>query len=201
MSSELEAAVEKICRVCLESNLTEEIRISRCEKCGKRYCIHFASNIDPKNCTECLAEVTLVREVITNTYQHEHYDEEKDEVITTEYKRRAKLIRLEGMDWLFAQRKIPQLSDDALALAIEYHRQILQGMLQEREERRNKQAHRYANVQMDTSKVINTEVKTTKKISSTKKQANANAVLQAMLAAGMKPEDILAMLSSAGVKK
>lgn len=197
--SELKAAVEKVCRVCLESNLTEEIKISKCEKCGSRYCIHFASNVDPKNCIECLSDVSMIREVVVKTYVHESYDEETDKVTTTEYKRRARLLRLEGMDWLFAQRKIATLSDDALLLAIEYHRDLLQGLLLEREERRNKQAHRYANVnfQVDTSKEKSTEVKTTKKISSTKAQANANAVLQSMLAAGMKPEDILKILQGA----
>ena len=195
MGPQIEAAIEKVCKGCLEANLVEDVRIARCGKCDKRYCSHFASNIDPAQCTECLSDVSMIKEVVVKTY--EHYDEETD--TTTSYRRKARSIRLEGMDWLFAQRKICTLSDDALELAIEYHREILQGMLAEREDRRNKKAHRYANVnfQVDTAK--STETKTTKKISSSKAQANANGVLQAMQAAGLSITDILKLLE--GVQK
>lgn len=190
----------KCCPTCLESNLLDEIKAAKCSRCGGIFCLHFASSIDPQYCTECLSNVTLTKEVVTKTY--EHYDEEND--ILTTYRRRARSIRLEGMDWLFAQRKIAQMDDNSLELAIEYHRTLLGGLLKEREDRRIAQAHRYAglpnpapsNSQKDRSTVTNTSRTVKKEIKSTTAAANANAVIQGMMASGkLTPAQILAMLT------
>jgi hypothetical protein len=200
---ELTQAASKTCRTCLEANLTEDVRISRCTKCAFLYCTHFASTIDPQYCTECLSDVSLHKEVVTKTYTY--YNEETDTL--TEYKRRARYIKLEGLDWLFAQRKIIALSDNELELAVEYHREILNGMLKEREERRIKQLHRFANTpkdaatqNLDSASVVASKVIRTKTIQSSKAAATANATMQAMFAAGMTPAQLLAMLEKA-VKK
>ena len=212
---ELVEATSRTCRLCLESNLTEEIRLSRCVRCGLVYCIHFASNIDPAQCIECLSDVSLHKEIVTKTYVHEKYDEETDTLTTTEYKRKARSIKLDGLDWLFAQRKIVQMSDESLELAIEYHREILNGMLAERERRKTEFLHRYAGVKTvpspsgktDSATSSSTEVKRTRTISSTKTQANANAVMQSMLAGGLNAKQLLEMLEKLtaatpqGVKK
>jgi len=160
---------------------------------------------------ECLADVSLYKEVITKSYIHESYNEETDTVTTTEYKRKARSIRLEGMDWLFAQRKIHTLTDESLELAIEYHREILSGMLAEREQRRAEYRHRYAGVKevpspsgsVDKSLQTNTTVKRTRTISSTKAAATADSILQSMLAGGADISKIMEMLEKAskgGVK-
>jgi hypothetical protein len=207
----LQSISSRTCRACLESNLTEEIRLARCIKCNLIYCVHFASTIDPSQCTECLAEISLHKEIVTKTYTHESYDEDTDTTTTTEYRRRAKSIRLDGMDWLFAQRKIITQSDDSLELAIEYHRQILNGMLAERERRRTEFMHRYAGVKVDSNpsgqvdvlSASSVEVKKTKTISSTRAVQNANAVMQSMMGQGMDAKKILEMLEkiAGGVKK
>lgn len=194
----LVSATSRTCKACLEANLTTEVKLARCAKCSQIFCIHFASNIDPQYCTECLSNVTLHKEIVTKTYEYEGEDGE-----IKQYKRRAKLVRLEGMDWLFMQRKIVQMSDESLELAIEYHRELLTGMLAEREARRNKFMHRYAGAkipdsapsgQVDSATSTETTVKKTKTISSTRAQATANAALQAMLASGKSIEDIMSML-------
>lgn len=198
---ELQETASKTCRACIESNLIQEVKIARCVKCNSLYCVHFASNIDPAHCTECLSDVSMYKETITKTY--EYYNEDKEEVV--QYKRRAKLVRLDGLDWLFAQRKIVSMSDEALELAIEYHREILSGMLSEREERRIKKMHRFANVKegmetvgiKDNSTSSSTTVKRTKTINSSKAQSTANAMMQAMLAQGMSIEKIMDMLTKA----
>jgi len=189
-----------VCVSCLEANLLEEIKVSRCPECSKLYCMHFASNIDPAKCTSCLSEVTLHKEVVTKTY--EHYNEETDVVIV--YKRRAKSIRLEGMDWLFAQRKIKDISDDSLELAIEYHRQLLfNGLIAEREQRRLKHIHRNAGVplpaqsaQKDSATTATTTTKVTKTIKSTKAAATADGALKAMIAKGLDAKQIQALLQA-----
>jgi len=198
---EILTSTSRTCRSCLEANLISEVKLARCSKCGYIFCIHFASNIDPQYCTECLSNVTLHKETITKTY--ESYNEENE--VVTSYKRKARAIRLEGMDWLFAQRKITQMSDESLELAIEYHREILTGMLAERETRKNKFMHRYAackvngsgQVNVDTATSAETTVKKTKTISSTRAAATANAIMQAFLAQGMTIEQITAMIEKA----
>lgn len=192
----------KVCNTCLQSNLIEEIKIAHCSKCQAIYCIHFASSIDPSQCTECCSDVSVTKEVVTKTY--EHYNEETD--VVTKYNRRARSIKIDGMDWLFAQRKIVTLTDDELELAIEYHRGILNGMLKEREERRIKHAHRFAGVQIPKSALTGVvsdshiEVKRSRTISSSKQEATAASLMKAMLAGGMKAEDLLKMLEGIGKK-
>jgi hypothetical protein len=195
--------INHVCVSCQEANLLTEIKVSRCTSCNKLYCLHFASNIDPAQCIECLSNVTMLKEVVTKTY--EHYNEETD--VVTVYKRRAKSIRLEGMDWLFAQRKIKDMSDDSLELAIEYHRQLLfNGLIAEREARRVKYAHRNAGLPLpamspakDSATEAVTTTKVTKQIKSTKNAAAANGLLQSMLAQGLNMTQIMALLSA--VKK
>lgn len=195
----LESAISKTCRNCQVANLSEDVRIARCKRCSSIYCVHFASSIDPAFCVECLSNVTLNKEIITKTYTHEHYDEETDTTTTTEYKRRAKSIRLEGLDWLFIQRKIVQMRDEELELAIEYHREILHAMLAEREDRKAKFLHRYAGVKPSTETVnidgsTTTTVKKTRTISSTKAAATASSVLESMLNSGTDAATLLKML-------
>jgi hypothetical protein len=208
---ELVQATSKTCRHCLEANLVDEVKLARCSQCNAVYCIHFASNIDPTLCIECLSDVSLHKEVVTKTYVHESYDEETDTLNTTEYKRKARSIKLEGLDWLFAQRKIVSMSDESLELAIEYHREILNGMLSEREQRKAEYMHRFASVKtvypttVDGATSASTTVKRTRTISSNKAAATANGLLQSMQAGGMNAAQILQMLekiaATQGIKK
>ena len=174
----IETATQRTCRACLEKNLIEEVFLARCATCSLIFCTHFASNIDPQFCTECFSDITLHKEVITKTYQYENADGE-----VAEYKRKARLIRLEGLSWLFIQRKILDMSDEALELAIEYHREIMTGMVSEREQRKNKFMHRYAGVNytippVDTATSTSTTVKKSRTISSTRATATASGMLQ-----------------------
>lgn len=194
-----------VCVACKEANLIEEIKVARCLECSKLYCIHFASTIDPHKCVECLSEITLTKETVSKEYTS--YNEETD-VVTT-YRRRAKSIRLEGMDWLFAQRKIHSMSDDALELAIEYHRALLGGLLKEREDRRTKWLHRYAGAPLPKATEAlsidgtssTTVVKTTKSIKSTKTAATASSILQSLLASGKSIDEIMKIMAAAGAIK
>ncbi len=194
--SVFEDSPNSVCPTCLASNLFTEIKIARCVKCSKLYCSHFASTIDPHYCVECLSDITLFKETVTKEYERT----DEDGNVTSTYKKHAKRVRLEGLNWLFAQRKIVSLSDDELELAVEYHREILSGMLDERETRKNAFMHRFAGVNMPAPKKeggteASTTVKKTKTIKSTKENANVSAILKSMMAAGMTPAQILALMS------
>jgi hypothetical protein len=187
-----------VCPACFASNLLTEIVFARCSSCDKIFCIHFASTIDQRQCVECCSDVSMFKETVTKEYICT--DDEGN--ITSTYKKKAKRVRLEGLNWLFAQRKIVSLSDDELELSLEYHREILSGMLDERETRKNAFLHRYAGVPLpkmpspDSSTEKTTTTKRTKSIKSSKGDATAASILKALGATGMSPADILKMLQA-----
>lgn len=187
-------SINHVCPTCMSLSLTDEIKTARCTQCNRIYCVHFASSIDPAQCVECLSDLSLTKETVIKEY--EHYNEETD--VVTRYRRKATSIKLDGLNWLFSQRKIVSLSDDDLELAIEYHRQILTGMISERETRRIAKAHRFAGIQMpkssDSSTHTTTKIK--KSIKSTKTGATVDSLMQSMLAGGMTPEQMLALLTA-----
>ena len=185
-----------VCDVCLELNLTQKAASIECAGCGKAFCYHYASSIDVQFCVNCMSSVSVERSIITKTY--EHRNEETGQ--TTYYKRRAREIKISGLDWLFAQRKIPQLSDTELDLTIEYHRNILQLMIAEQEKKRAEKMHRYAGVRVaipthsNTNVTSTTTVKKTRTISKDKAAEQLASILSALLAKGLTPEQIAKMV-------
>lgn len=194
----------QVCDVCLKDNLLASVGILTCSRCKAPFCIHFSSRIDTQYCVSCMSDLSVTKEIITKAY--EHYNEETD--TTTRYARKARQIRIEGLDWLFAQRKIKLLTDPELDMVVEYHRNYLSLLLVEAEQRRTEKMHRYAGVkiQLPTPTTSTTTTKTTTikstKTSSTKKQAQAQAalsvLLQSLTAKGMSVDQITAMLKGAG---
>lgn len=188
---------ELVCGVCLELNLTAKSAIE-CKRCGHAFCFHYASATDVEYCVNCLSDISLTRQVVTKTYTSKNSETGEQ----TFYRRRAREIKIDGLSWLFAQRKIVELSDVELDLAIEYHRNICSLMLDESERRRNEKMHRYANTQFKiptpaTTKVTNgteTTVKKTKTVSKDKASEQIAALMKAMLAKGMRPEQLAALL-------
>lgn len=193
--------VIQVCVACRELNLTDQVTFNNCKGCGQVYCLHYASTIDPAYCTECLHDVTVKEETIVKT--QESYNPESDKIYSRT--RRAKKITLGGMHWLFQTRKIDTLTDLELDLAIEYHRDILNQMLLEREERRIQKFHRNRGkglpVRFDqgsvTETTLNTETVTKKVKVRQSVKADPMAVLQAAMAAlknaGLSPEAIAKM--------
>jgi hypothetical protein len=189
-----------VCDVCLELNLTHSTSVIRCARCGQAFCFHFASAVDVQYCVNCLSDISVSKSAITKTYEHKNAQGD-----TVFYRRRAREIQIKGLDWLFAQRKIVELSDLELDLSIEYHRNILSLMCIEQEQRRTAKMHRYANVKIHiTPSVIDvshttttTTVKKTRTVSKTKAQEQLAALLKNMAAKGMTMDKIAAMLKKA----
>jgi hypothetical protein len=185
-----------VCDTCLHDNLLHSIGIANCSRCRMAYCLHFTSKIDPQYCIDCCSELSVEKTVISKTY--EHYNEETD--TTTRYSRKARQIKVEGLDWLLAQRKIPSLTDGELDMAIEYHRQLASLMLTEAEKRRAEKLHRYAGVKIvpvaptgtttSTVEIKKTVVKNTQ----TKNQNKAQSLISALLAKGLTMEQITQMI-------
>ena len=189
-----------VCDVCLELNLTHPTSVITCARCDQAFCFHFASTIDAQYCVNCLSDISVSKSVITKTYEHKNAQGN-----TVFYRRRAREIQINGLDWLFAQRKIVELSDLELDLSIEYHRNILSLMCIEQEQRRTVKMHKYAGVKIHISTPITagvsssttTTVKKTRTVSKTKAQEQLAALLKNMAAKGMTMDKIAALLKKA----
>ena len=186
VASEPQHLASCVCEMCQELNLTVSGHITHCERCGQPFCFHFASNIDSAYCVNCMSDVEVTKQTITKEYIHRN-DQER---VTSIYRRKAREIKIDGLDWLFAQRKIVDLSDDELDLSIEYHRNILSLQIYEQEVRRTARMHRYAGVHVvapsastETASTTTTTIKKTKTIKKNKKEEQLNALLKSMLGA------------------
>lgn len=131
---EPEVPPDKVCTPCLESNLiksgvVETFKI--CGRCGEEYCLHGVSKLDPQYCALCCSDfkVVDVQEIITREVHNEQGD------VTSSKNFCIRHITLSGLDWLFYNRAISTLDDIELDHSIEYHRAILNGMLNERDQR------------------------------------------------------------------
>lgn len=94
---------------------------SKCARCNKWYCEKDTSLLDGRYCNECMVEVTITEEKYTKIT--EEYDEERD-VLRTE-KHSCKDIIFKGIDWMFACRRINEMSDAELRPELEYHRALI----------------------------------------------------------------------------
>lgn len=181
-----------VCESCQELNLTTKSIIT-CARCGKPFCFHFASSVDPMYCVNCLSDVSMEKSIITKTYKHENA-----EGVQTFYRRKAREIKIGGTDWLFAQRKIYELSDVELDLMIEYHRNILALMIDEQTQQRIAKLHRYAGVEVhiktpsttDVAHTTTTTTKRTRTVSKNKQSEQLAALLKQMQHKGMSINDI-----------
>lgn len=193
-----------VCDMCLELNLTTKAHVETCERCEQPFCFHFASNVDARYCVNCMSDISVTKQTISKEYIHK--DEQNR--VTSIYRRKAREVKIEGLSWLFAQRKIVELSDVELDLTIEYHRNILMLMIDEQERRRNARMHRYAGMKVNiptpsTTRVTEssstqTTMRKTKTVSKNKAEEQLNALLASMMGKGKSVADIAALLK--GVK-
>lgn len=188
-----------VCDICKEKNLTTNLHFVTCLRCSQIYCVHFASSIDPSNCTQCCSDVTMTDQTIVK--KTEHYNEDTDKVYTKTSK--ARQIQFSGLDWLFYQRRIRDLNDTELALALEYHRGIYNAMIFERDQRRAEYAHRNAGKKLsfpNTASAVTKTTTTTKKTKTIKAtatsspMANIAALLQELIKQGKTKEEIMSIL-------
>jgi hypothetical protein len=186
--------------VCLECEQAETQQIKLCEKCGISYCMHYASNIDVRFCSNCMDDFKVIETIETKIVEHLNDANE----VTSRRKYICKSLSLTGTDWLFTTHKIKNLTDEQLTDTIEYHREIASEMLLERETRKVERYKNLAQVTLNLPKRQNVDstgaVKQTRTRSS-KKEPDANAVATAigvLLGAAATPEKIAEILKSLG---
>jgi hypothetical protein len=103
-----------------------------CERCGFNYCPHFASKIDFHFCAYCFHDLVLEDSIIRKVIETKSLTGKK----TFTRIMRARYLVFKGADWMFAQARVLNLSDEELNTTIEYHRAIMGEMLNEMEARK-----------------------------------------------------------------
>lgn len=122
----------KVCTPCLEDNLIKQVtEFKVCQRCLELFCMHGASRLDSQYCVSCCSDFKV--EDTEETVIREVHNDQGD--VTSSKHFRLRHITLSGSDWLFHNRAINTLTDLELDLAVEYHRAILNGMLNERDSR------------------------------------------------------------------
>lgn len=102
-----------------------------CARCYKIYCYHYASKIDTMYCQYCFHDFVMEDTILTKTIKSKSLRGNK----IFERTMRARHIVFKGEAWMFAQRRVVEMTDDELLASIEYHREIYNEMLNEREVR------------------------------------------------------------------
>ncbi|HEY4799526.1 MAG TPA: hypothetical protein VII99_10660 [Bacteroidia bacterium] len=138
-------------------------------------------------CVDCLSDLTLLKG--EEVYKRVDYDlvAEKERVV----RRRATILKINGLDYLFMQRRNATMSDAELELKIECYKEQVISMILEREERKIKK-FKAQNIKLGTISTT-TETKTdTANVTQTTIERNQKKV--ATILGNMKPEDALAAL-------
>jgi hypothetical protein len=193
-----------VCLACEERSDAEDTK-KNCERCGVQFCCHFASTVDFRYCSNCMADFKVIESVETKTITYQN----AAGVVTTRRREIARNLKLVGSDWLFANTQISLLSDSEIEETIEYHRAIMGVMLMEREDRRTEQLNKLSKVKItlrkrddvdSTGAVKKTKnggtKRTSKQSSEEKKVADA---LQALLS--LSPADLQAVVAGLGIKE
>lgn len=102
-----------------------------CDRCGFSYCAHYASKVDTACCQYCFHDFVLEDTIITKEIRSKSLKGNKTFVRTM----KARHLVFKGEAWMFAQRRVIEMTDEELATSIEYHREIFSQMMDERDAR------------------------------------------------------------------
>jgi hypothetical protein len=119
-----------------------------CKKCAVAYCKHYASVTDVRYCGNCISDFSIKETIMEKVVEHER----PDGTVTFSRKYQAKRITLMGNDWLFAAHLIEEMSDSEIEATIEYHRENVALMLQERESRKLERIRKLSSIKITNTK-------------------------------------------------
>jgi hypothetical protein len=205
--------IQSLCYLCLaDSTPIEmqglELRIN-CLKCNRPYCEKHASILDSTNCNACLNDFQVTKQdFICAGVETSHQLDHKGRVITNEkgepiivrrpYQTKSKQIILFGSDWLFAELKMSEMSEEQCEVSLEWHRAHVSYLEQCITQHRITKAHKLAQVRIPHA------VKTEKKAKE-KKEKSLEMLAQSLKS--MSPSDLASLMQrlqeslAAGVKK
>src|SRR5882762_2906418 len=128
-------SLQRWCDVCSdECALTNdyEKKSRQCNRCNLYYCPHFASKIDFQFCQYCFHDLILEDSIIRRIEETKSLSGKK----IFQRIMRARHLVFKGQDWMFAQARVVDMTDDELGVTIEYHKAIFGEMINEREARK-----------------------------------------------------------------
>jgi len=133
-----------VCTTCDGLNLNH----SNCRKCRVQYCKHYASVTDVRYCGNCISDFSIKETIMEKVVERER----PDGTITFSRKYQARRITLQGNDWLFAAHLIEEMTDAEIEATIEYHRENVALMLQERESRKLERIRKLSSIKITNVK-------------------------------------------------
>ncbi len=186
-----DADVIPACVTCDQRSQTKS-----CKKCAVVYCKHFQSNIDLNYCANCISDIAIKETIIEKEVEHIR----PNGTVSFSRKYQATMIKLQGVDWLFANQLIEHSTDAEIDAAIEYHRANVDMMLMERESRKQERSRKLAGI-----RIVHTpresqherEKKASKTRTKTKVKDEGQSLLDALTQlakAGLTQEQIIAMI-------
>lgn len=123
-----EPDLERFCSKCVsDPNLTKF-----CKRCRYEFCGHFASKWDFQFCAYCLHDLVLHDSIIRKDVVTKSLSGKK----TFTRVMSARHLMFEGKDWMFAAKRVLDMSEEELGSTIEYHRTIFGALINEMEARK-----------------------------------------------------------------
>lgn len=191
-----------VCELCILDEVAGAQNVKDCEKCGVRYCAHFASATDFRYCGNCMDDFQVIETVEVKVTEKIGPNGE----VIHRKRQLARNLKLTGTDWLFTLNKISYMSDEEITASIEYHNEIKAQMLQERETRRTEFLNKLSKVRINYTKrddVDSTGAIKAVKVKTPKKKPDENVIAAAfatLLGASMTPAQIEEMMKKLGAK-
>lgn len=106
----------QLCYLCDRADIVGE-----CARCGKKYCALDTSKLDSRYCNECMSDIIIEDTTFTKTSQT--YDDITDTIHTET--RTCRDVTFNGIDWMFACKRLSEMSDVEAKIELEYHRAMV----------------------------------------------------------------------------
>jgi len=192
--------IPTLCYLCLTDNTPVEmqgleLRVN-CTKCSRPYCEKHASILDATYCNGCLNDFQVTKQDficagVETSHKLDHHGRvvtnEKGEpiIVRRPYQTKSKQIILFGNDWLFAELKMSEMSEEQCDVALEWHRAHVSYLEQCITQHRITKAHKLAQVRVPHA------VRTEKKAKE-KKEKSLEMLAQSLKS--MLPNDLAALM-------
>jgi hypothetical protein len=128
----METEILSLQRTCGGWECNSQFLKRDCPRCNLVYCPHYASKIDFQYCQYCFHDLVLEDSIIRRIEETKSLSGKK---IFTRVMRARHLV-FKGQDWMFAQARVVDMTDEELGVTIEYHKAIFGEMINEREARK-----------------------------------------------------------------
>lgn len=205
MSPDIHPPIVPLCYLCVSENTPSDQQGSKlhvvCEKCKRAYCDKHASILDPTYCQPCLNDFSVTKQdyvragVAVTHKMDENGNVMKDangQIVTERryYSTKSKQIILFGNDWLFAELRWSDMTEEQCEISLEWHRGAVSFLEQRITEHRIVKAHELAKKKVP----LGTKSVSPKTVSKERKDKAFDALVSSM-SGNMKKEDLAKLIA------